>query len=63
MCCPHCRTRLIRQFDVLWCPACGHEEPSEGEVLPESARVAPWPPHVNPTGEYHSKREKEDYDA
>ena len=63
--CPHCRTRLIRQFDVLWCPVCGHEEPAEGDVLPDvpvpmSTR---WPPHINPRGEYHSTREKEDHDA
>jgi hypothetical protein len=53
---------LTRVRGVLWCLACGYEEPSE-EVLPVMPMSTRWPPHANPRGEYHSKREREDYDA
>jgi len=61
--CPHCGGLLMRRFDVLWC-LCGYEEPAEGDVLPDVPPMSTrWPPHINPRGEYHSKREREDHDA
>ena len=61
--CPHCGGRLVLQDGLLWC-FCGYEEPVEDDVLPiSSAPTTSWPPHANPKGEYHSRRERKDHDA